>query len=140
DSPTTMLNDCYILGVESRCASFSRDAQGMVVDLMFGTRNAGYQETEGFDFDLTYRWDTPSWGTFDLSWLNTYVSKNGLLTTDDESTPVSPLVSFGGNFRLRSNANLNWEMGDFGATWGMRYYSGMKEACTFEEECNIPDY
>ena len=145
DTPTTMLNDCYILGVESRCANFTRDpVTGMVNSLSFGTRNAGFRETEGFDFDLTYRWQMADWGQFDLSWLNTYVSKNELLTTNDETTPVSPLVSFGGNFRLRSNANLNWEMGDFGATWGVRYYSGMKEACTFNltggPECNIPDY
>src|SRR5690606_18807780 len=87
DTPTTMLNDCYILGVESRCANFTRDpVTGMVNSLSFGTRNAGFRETEGFDFDLTYRWQMADWGQFDLSWLNTYVSKNELLTTNDETT------------------------------------------------------
>jgi iron complex outermembrane receptor protein len=35
-------------------------------------------------------------------------------------------------------------MGDFGASWTVRYFSGMKESClsavTFPEECNLPNY
>ena len=44
DSPNSILNDCYVNLIESRCAMFKRDpAQGNIVsDLTYGTRNAGY--------------------------------------------------------------------------------------------------
>ena len=34
-------------------------------------------------------------------------------------------------FRIRSNFNLSWDMGDFGVSWTARYYSGMREGCTY---------
>jgi iron complex outermembrane receptor protein len=142
DSPTDMLNDCYVRGISSRCQSsttFQRDpATGELTFLAFGGRNAGYQETEGFDFDLNYSLNT-DWGKFGLAWLNTYVSKNELKTDNLEGAPQQ-LNGFDGSFRLRSNLNLSWEKGSFGATWGMRYYSGTKEDCFFADRCSLPNY
>ena len=144
DDPSTILDDCYIRGIASRCDNqgadaFVRDpATGRITFLSFATRNAGFQETEGFDFDLTYRLDT-SFGKFNLAWLNTYVSKSELKTDDLEGVP-SQLNGFGGNFRLRSNMNLTWERGPWAATWGTRYYSGTKEECFFDDRCSLPDY
>ncbi|MBJ7576034.1 TonB-dependent receptor [Luteimonas sp. MC1828] len=140
DSPNQMLSDCYISLIESRCSGFSRDpVTGIVNDLTYGLRNAGYQETEGFDFDVSYRVQT-GFGNIGATWQNTYVSKNNLKTTNEATTPESVYVGFGGNFRLRSNLNMNWENGPFSANWGMRYYSSMKEECYFDSICNIPDY
>ena len=34
-------------------------------------------------------------------------------------------------WRIKSNMYLDWTYGDFGATWGMRYKSGMDEECPF---------
>ncbi|MDH7452364.1 hypothetical protein QF205_04595 [Luteimonas composti] len=112
---------------------------GILDDLTYGLRNAGYQETEGFDFDVSYRLGT-EYGNFSATWQNTYVSKNNLKTTNDADTPESVYVSFGGSFRLRSNLNLNWENGPYSANWGMRYYSAMKEECYFDEFCSDPNY
>ncbi len=45
DTPTTILNDCYVQGIASRClpALFTRDgALGFPV-VTFGNRNAGYR-------------------------------------------------------------------------------------------------
>ncbi|HVR81462.1 MAG TPA: TonB-dependent receptor [Luteimonas sp.] len=142
DDPSTMLDDCYIRGIASRCQgpnTFTRDpVTGELTSLSFGGRNAGFVETEGFDFDLNYRMDT-AWGKFGLAWLNTYVSKNELKADNLEGVP-SQLNGFGGNFRLRSNANLSWEKGDWGVTWSSRYYSGTKENCYFDDRCSLPDY
>jgi iron complex outermembrane receptor protein len=144
DTPTAILDDCYIRGISSRCDALGADAftrdpvTGAISSLSFATRNAGFQETEGFDFDLTYKLDT-SLGRFDLAWLNTYVSKNELKTDNLEGVP-SQLNGFGGNFRLRSNANLTWSKGPWAATWGTRYYSGTKENCYFDDRCSLPDY
>lgn len=141
DSPDDQLNDCYVLGIAERCNSFSRDPnRHNVVNLTYAPRNAGYQETEGFDFDVAYRFETSSWGTFNANLQNSYVSKNVLKTTNAQEVPVSILNGFGSNFRLRSNLVLGWERGDWGVTWGTRYFSGVKERCYYSTECTLPDF
>ena len=141
DSPDDQLNDCYVLGIAERCNSFSRDPnRHNVVNLTYAPRNAGYQETEGFDFDVAYRFETSSWGTFSANLQNSYVSKNVLKTTNAQEVPVSILNGFGSNFRLRSNLVLGWERGDWGVTWGTRYFSGVKERCYYSTECTLPDF
>ncbi|SMR75889.1 MULTISPECIES: TonB-dependent receptor [Stenotrophomonas] len=146
DAPDDQLNDCYVLGIASRCSTFSRDAgRGYVNKLSYGGRNAGYIETEGYDFDVAYRFETAAWGSFNLNLQNTYVTKNVLKTTNDDS-PVQIYNGFASkdqsNFRLRSNLTVGWEYGDWGVTWGTRYYSSVKERCFFgtTTECSIPDF
>ncbi len=140
DTPTDQLNDCYALGIAERCTTFTRDATlGYVNNLAYGSRNAGFIETEGFDFDVTYRYETDSWGSFNFNSQSTYVTKNVLKTANDDS-PVQIYNGFGSNFRLRSNLTVGWELGDFGITWGTRYYSGVKEQCYYATECSLPDY
>ncbi|AWV08439.1 TonB-dependent receptor [Marilutibacter maris] len=144
DSPTDILDDCYVRGIESRCDNLGPDAfvrdpvTGQISTLLYATRNAGYQEAEGYDFDLNYRIDT-DYGRFSLAWLTTYVTKNELKTDNLEGAPQQQ-NGFEGNFRVRSNANLTWEKGDWGVTWGVRYYSGVKEKCYFDDRCSLPDY
>lgn len=140
DSPDDQLNDCYVLGVAERCTTFTRDATlGYVNSMTFGSRNAGFIETEGFDFDASYRYETDSYGAFNFNLQNTYVTKNILKTANDDS-PVQIYNGFGSNFRLRSNLTVGWELGDFGITWGTRYFSGVKEDCYFDDECTLPDF
>ena len=152
DTPTNVLNDCYVRGIESRCSSatgsrFTRDDDGVITSFFYAGVNAGYQETEGFDFDLNYSRDT-DFGHFALAWLNTYVSKNEIKQDNNDEVPPQQQNGFssssGINFRLRSNASLTWQKGDVGVTWTARYYSGVKESCLdaeeFPELCSIPDY
>jgi len=139
DTPNLMLSDCYISLIESRCAGFTRDpVTGIVNDLTYGLRNAGFTETEGFDVDLGYRINT-DYGRFGLQWATTYVSSYEVKNTDDEDIEVRPWNGFNSYFRIRSNLNLSWNLGDFGATWGTRYYSGTKDSC-YADRCNTPDY
>ncbi|KOO82186.1 TonB-dependent receptor [Stenotrophomonas maltophilia] len=141
DSPDDQLNDCYVLGIAERCNSFTRDPnRHNVINLTYAPRNAGYQETEGFDFDVAYRFETDSWGTFNANLQNSYVTKNVLKTTNAQQVPVSILNGFGSNFRLRSNLVLGWERGDWGVTWGTRYFSSVKERCYYSDECSLPDF
>lgn len=143
DTPTQMLNDCYVELIDSRCTTFTRDpVLGIVNNLTFGSRNAGYIEMTGFDFGTVYRLDT-GFGRLGIDWQNTYVTQNEFQTSDDAQFTTQS-NSFGANFRLRSNLGLTWEHGDFGASWMMRYYSAMKESCLsatqFPGECSHPDY
>ncbi|MGO3126582.1 MAG: TonB-dependent receptor domain-containing protein [Luteimonas sp.] len=141
DSPNDILSDCYIALIESRCGLFSRDAGlgNIVADLQYGSRNAGYAETEGFDLDVNYGLNT-DFGRFDARWATTYVSLYEVKSTNDPETVPGQSNGFEGNFRIRSNLNLTWAIDDFAVTWGMRYNSGSKEECYFEEKCSIPNY
>ncbi|WP_314104295.1 TonB-dependent receptor [uncultured Stenotrophomonas sp.] len=138
DTPTDKLNDCYLRGIESRCEGFTRNAAGNITALDFGLRNAGYVETEGFDWDINYRFET-GFGNFTTSIQSSYVTKNEI-KQDNSDNPPSQQNGFGGNFRLRSNATINWQKDDLSITWTARYYSGTKEECFFDERCTLPDY
>ncbi len=144
DTLTGQLDDCYIRGIESRCAIFARSANtgGIIADTT-GSINQGWIDTEGWDLGVNYRLPEFSFGRFAVHWNTTYVSHNNTKPTDDAQF-VSPGTSFAGSFRIRSNASVDWSLGDFGATWGMRYYSSQKEKCAYDKtggpECNIPDY
>ncbi|WP_407354248.1 TonB-dependent receptor domain-containing protein [Luteimonas sp. R10] len=134
DSPTQMLNDCYIQGDASRCVDFTRDpTTGVVNTLSFAVINAGYREIEGFDFDVSYGMDTDV-GDFQFNWQSTYKSRDEIKTDTNPDSNPSQLVSIetnnlNGNFRIRSNLNLTWSLDDFSVTWGARYFSAQKEAC-----------
>ena len=150
DTPTQMLNDCYIQNDPTRCTAFTRDAaQGFVNSLSFTGINAGYRETEGYDFDVMYRMAT-DWGNFNLSWQSTYTSQDEIKTDTNPATLPQQLVGYAtspgfvGTFRVRSNLSVSWDSGPWGATWGTRYYSSQKETCLsatlFADECTDPAF
>ncbi|MFC6839426.1 TonB-dependent receptor domain-containing protein [Xanthomonas theicola] len=142
DDPTSLLEDCYLRGIASRCTGFTRNAAGNITTLAFGLRNAGYQETEGYDLDLTYRIDS-AYGNFTAAWLSSYVVKNEL-KQDDTASPAEQENGYqkaiGSYFRLRSNLSLTWQMNDWAVTWSTRYYSGAKERCYFDDRCSEPNF
>lgn len=131
DSPDAILNDCYVQGIASRCnaALFTRAADG-TPRVTFGNRNAGYTLVEGFDFDISYRWSWAAVGDFRVTSNSTYTTKSISISTNDPRYPISS-VGVGSNFRIRSNFNLSWERGIWGASWMSRYYSSMAENCTY---------
>ncbi len=141
DSANTILRDCYVNLVEARCGLFSRDpAQGNIVtDLTYGNRNAGYTETEGFDIDLGYNVET-DFGRFNGKWNTTYVSKYESKTTNEATTVPNQFNGTAGTFRIRSNVSLGWSLNDWTVTYGLRYFSGTREACYFDERCNLPNF
>jgi iron complex outermembrane recepter protein len=151
DSATQQLNDCYILGIASRCATSSRDATlGYVNNLLIAGINAGFRETEGYDFDLSYRLATDKLGTFALSWQTTYTARDEIKVDTSSSTLPQQLVGYAtspgflGTHRIRSNMNVLWTQGDWSMTWGARHYSSQKETCLsaalFPEECSDPAF
>lgn len=133
DTPTTILNDCYIQGIASRCspALFVRDpAQGNIPIVTFGSRNAGFREVEGYDFDIGYRFATDNWGSFNVGSTTTYTSSDIFISTNDPRFERSS-VGLGTDFRIRSNLTAGWDIGDFGVSWTSRYFSSIKESCVY---------
>ncbi len=146
DHPNDMLRDCYELGIAERCSGFTRDpVLGIVDTLTYGVRNSGFRETEGYDLELSHRWET-DWGTLRTDWKSTYVVSSLERSTNDMDvvpTPGNGLAGSSGiGFRTRSNLSLDWERGNFGINWGLRYYSAVKEQCfsprLHADECSHP--
>ncbi len=93
DTPTQILQDCYESGIQARCSRFQRDpVTGIVTNLKFGNRNAGFMETEGYDLDVSYRLDT-RFGKFNVNSATTYVSSATYRTSNDNS--IVPIVTNG---------------------------------------------
>lgn len=133
DSPNQILTDCYINNIASRCSPqlFTRDpALGYINFMSFGSRNAGFRKVEGYDVDVSYRLKTENFGDFSIVSNSTYTAKDYLVSTDDPRIALSS-VSSAGTFRIRSNLNLGWQRGSWGINWIARYYSAMKESCTY---------
>lgn len=144
DTPNQILTDCYVENIASRCSLFTRDAaNGIVSTMNYGNRNAGLSNDEGFDFGVLYRTET-RFGDFGFNFQSTYTAVSEFKTTNDPNLLLTQNVSFGSNFRVRGNAGLDWQYGDFGASWNTRYYSGIKETClnvaAFPGQCSNPGY
>ncbi|MBN8428413.1 MAG: TonB-dependent receptor [Xanthomonadales bacterium] len=145
-----ILDDCVINGNQQACSLFSRNADGSIADLLSAGLNIGKQETEGFDLTFNYRLPETDFGTFSFTLDNVYmVSDRSDNNVDDEldDSTVGEYFDRSNNWRVRSNLSSRWEMGDFGATWNVRYYSRQQEACPFGfndygfgELCNDPVY
>ncbi|WP_337243913.1 TonB-dependent receptor [Luteimonas sp. gir] len=135
-----ILRDCYVYNIEAQCEYFTRGDNGVVNNLTRFGRNAGYWEVEGYDLEVNYRLPETSVGTFGVNWATTYYSNFEIKPDSTDNTTPQAQVGFGGNFRIRSVASLNWDMGDFGASWTARYLSGVKEECYYDDACNLPDY
>ena len=129
DIATQQLNDCYVQGIASRCL-FTRDATGYVNNMLLAGSNAGFRKIEGYDFEASYRLKTENWGDFRIASSTTYTSKDYFLSTNDPREALSA-VGITSTFRVRSNLNLGWQKGDFGVSFNSRYYSSMKEGCTY---------
>ncbi|PTS76003.1 TonB-dependent receptor [Stenotrophomonas sp. HMWF022] len=149
ESVTSILNQCYVLGVASACDRFSRGTEGrtvnQVVDVTRTLINGGYQETAGYDLGIKYRLPEFSFGKIVVDWKTTYVDYLEYKRDNEAETPVEQHTSWatgdwGANFRVRSNLNVDWSLGNLGVNWAVRYYSSMKEPCSYDTECNLPDF
>jgi iron complex outermembrane recepter protein len=138
-----ILNYCYVQNDPSFCGRFTRDASGAIVSLNEGLANLGRLTTEGYDFGAHYRLPQLPYGQFVVALDSTYLAKY-----DVQSGPGNPVEGLAGMisgteglFRIRANLSLDWSYGNFGATWTMRYYDGLRDSCwDVGVECNEPDY
>jgi iron complex outermembrane receptor protein len=133
-----IIGQCYVQGVQSYCNQIKRDpVSGQIVDLSRGNANLGKVSTEGVDLGLNYRMPTTAYGRFSLRSETTYLDSYTIQSTDT-STPVNYAGEYP-YYRVKSNVNLDWTMGNWAASWGTRYMSGSKTTCwEIDEECNTP--
>ncbi|GFZ90420.1 TonB-dependent receptor domain-containing protein [Dyella caseinilytica] len=138
-----VLNYCYVDNLPNYCSNITRDSSGLITSLREGPVNLGAINTSGFDFGIHYRLPSTPFGQFrvglDGNYLSTYQTSNG---------PGSLTKNLAGwmngtqaLYRVHTNVQLDWDYKQFGASWTVRYYSGLKDSCwDVGVECNNPDY
>jgi len=135
------LTQCYQYSVQAFCDQFSRDAQGQVVGLREGTTNLGWVQTSGYTFGMDYRLPQTPVGqfkvTFDANYLDEYT---------EQSEPGAQKINYAGQWgspHWRANLGLDWQLGNWGATWDVRYYGPYLDQCWNTDpaqHCNEPSY
>jgi iron complex outermembrane recepter protein len=138
-SANSILNNCYVLGELNQCDQFQRAANGQVINLLQAVINEGFVDERGIDLGMSYLFpDTPV-GKFKIDTTATYITS---LYEEATSGPGSQVVSYnvgtydpilGPIWRFRDTTNLNWSWNNFSATWTLRYYSSLREACRTDE-------
>ena len=146
---TYMLDQCFVEGDQGFCdilyvdGDLTRDQFGNITYLARGLRNLAQTNVEGWDVSARYRTAETAMGRFSFMWDSSYISNyESRSTPEGEFDYVVGLYSAGApTWRLRSNLNADWTMGDFGLSWTTRYFSGMEEDCpTFAASlCSDPD-
>ncbi len=148
---TTVLNQCYVQGNPAFCDKITRStsslALGQVLRADETVANLGSTDVEGYDFNVNYRFPETSFGKFRAGIDSTYLVRYDTKVTPDQV--ILGNVGFADFFRFRANTVLDWSLGDFGATWNMRFQSSARFDCSAPDfngpsdpgaHCNMPDY
>ncbi|MEP7042398.1 MAG: TonB-dependent receptor [Dokdonella sp.] len=133
----TIVDLCYKdprgVGVNPYCAFINYNASGTISTISGVTFvNLGRLDTKGVDFAATYKLPETSFGKFAVSLNTTYLSQY------DNSVPVLGTSSVAGTYnsqfgsfpRWRGLGNVSWQMGDFSASWTVRFI-GREKNTTF---------
>jgi iron complex outermembrane receptor protein len=121
------LDQCYINQVQEFCDNFSRNSEGVITQLNRGNANLGALATKGLDLEVNYRLPRTSFGNFGIRTQTTYLDEFIL-----QSTNTSERLNYAGEYpyyRVKSNLTLDWNMGNWSATFGTRYFSASKTSC-----------
>jgi iron complex outermembrane receptor protein len=134
------------------CGLYSRDPNypgdpNIITEMQMPLLNLASYDVEGWDMTVRYKFPVTSFGKFSVTWDSTYTSNwSTKATTDSEDEHRNGLyLSRDPYWRIKSNMYLDWTLGDWGATWGMRYKSGLDEVCPFGASdaniayCSDPD-
>jgi len=134
-----VLDQCYQYSVQDFCSQFQRDANNQVVNLHEGSANLGWIETTGYNLGVNYRLPEFSFGKFVLN-----MNVNYLDDWNQASTNDAPVINYAGQYgynHWRANVGLDWNLGNWGATWGIRYYGSFIDECWSDTvHCNMPNY
>jgi iron complex outermembrane receptor protein len=133
-SATRVAENCYVQGVQSFCDAITRDpVSGQITNLSRGNLNLGGLKTEGIDLSFSYRFPRTPYGQFGIRSDSTFVTKYEE-QADQDAEWISSLGEYDGDggvayYRQKSNISLDWNMGNWSATWTARYFGNLKDKC-----------
>jgi len=104
-------------------ANVDRDSAQKIDSIQSGTINLDSQETDGIDFAFTYSLNTNSAGTFvfqgDATKVLNFTDISGISELDRPGTHGYP--------DLRANMVTSWSLGNWYASWRMRYIASQTD-------------
>ncbi|MDE2226178.1 MAG: TonB-dependent receptor, partial [Xanthomonadaceae bacterium] len=137
------VNACYEQNDPAACSRLTRAPDGDLIHVLAINENIpGGIETEGVDFGLNWK-RTTRMGDFNLHWESAYVDYWGAIgrpafgaTLPDGSLSQGNVAGsnndvYGVVWRLRSVATLAWQRGAWNASITGRYFSPIKEDCSY---------
>ena len=122
-----VLNSCYDDPNNQLCGFIHRFSDGEINYIQQPTVNLGRLDVKGWDLALRYKLPDTAWGSWSFGFDGTYVDQ-----WDNDTDPASeldPVRHLAGHFngsygmygRIRARAFANWNMGDWSASWRIRY-------------------
>ena len=147
----TILNGCYIGGNQQYCSLITRSGgngaynqPGSITDVIDTAVNIGGIKTEGVDWLMNYKFPSTAIGDFAANFSMTFTKQFVVTEAYGSGAPGSPILSSqelsgttggaggsvtGGFPKRRGMLGLNWNYGDWSASWDMQYISAMIEDC-----------
>ena len=126
-SAQIVLNSCYANPASDLCRFINRFDNGEVNYIRQPAVNLGRLDVKGWDLSLRYKLPDTAWGSWSFGFDGTYVAQwdNDTDTTTDADAVVHLAGHYDSSYgmfgRVRARAFANWNMGDWSASWRMRY-------------------
>lgn len=133
----TQLNACVRSLNNTFCDGIGRAFTGGINNFQNRLTNIGGIETDGFDFKIFYSSPETDLGRFDVNWTTTYVDQYDELLLDPNN-PNGTIrrglegieESDRGIPEWQSNLILTWNLGNWSASWTVRYIDSLSESCS----------
>jgi iron complex outermembrane receptor protein len=128
------LNNCEVLNDPAACALVSRASNGQVTQILGLLQNIAAIKTKGNDLNVSYHFRRSRFGTFGVTWNNTWLEQYQVIVPVTGGTQVinrlgteqgSPSQGFP---RWKSVGILDWDLADVGASLTGRYVSKLRES------------
>jgi iron complex outermembrane recepter protein len=129
-----LLNSCLAAGGTdpALCSPFTRQPGGNLYPPKNFLQNFGNITTDGVDLKIDWVGAGTSFGHPSVSLQSTYVSNYKAVDGDGNvsTRQVGVETNNGAIPRLRINAQIGWNYGDWRANWNVRYIHSVVEACS----------
>lgn len=131
----SLMQGCILLGRDADCAFIERaPGTGEVVNIRTGSFNVFNVKVQGTDLNANYRLDTAYAGSFTTQWRATHVRRAEERLIDasvaGENRVGRAEGPFGPVWRWRAVITNQWQYGDYGISWTVRWLSGLVENCS----------
>ncbi|MCM2355167.1 MAG: TonB-dependent receptor [Arenimonas sp.] len=113
------------------CDGITRAATGDINGFNNRLQNLGVIKTDGWDVDVFWTFPETSFGTFRLTWQNTFVGRYEAFGADGSLQPRRPGVEVNDSAipEWTSTTTLDWKHGNWNASWTARHISELEEEC-----------
>ncbi len=123
-----ILNQCYTANDQTMCERVTRDANGVIQQIIDTRDNLGSTKTQGLDLAIRYGLPTPTIGRFnfifDANYVIQYDTTDVSGVTDKHAGNYDNLIAMP---RFKGNLSVLWAKGGLGLGVTGRYVGSMKE-------------